>query len=265
MMVHLEGPVVDSIYDNMLISWDESLSPTFPCLTEPSPTSHPSLFPYLFTDSNPYLANIDVAKAARAARILLSQQADEAKKGEQTASLAPPEWWRRESATAHSPHPRPFAALGLGLGTHASSNPHGEADGAATGEVHGGEGKFAALVAQLVEKAREEKARLALGMSSMMGEGHRGHPHGAEGQASAALRAVTGENGESLADSGFDGGSKRSEDRTVVNGESSGATSNGVRAATASGSEDAGPGSQAALAVQTNGTSAEASSARLVR
>ncbi|TNY24646.1 hypothetical protein DMC30DRAFT_345314 [Rhodotorula diobovata] len=179
MMVHLEGPVVDSIYDNMLISWDESLSPTFPCLTEPSPTSHPSLFPYLFTDSNPYLANIDVAKAARAARILLSQQADEAKKGEQTA--------------------------------------------------------------------------LALGMSSMMGEGHRGHPHGAEGQASAALRAVTGENGESLADSGFDGGSKRSEDRTVVNGESSGATSNGVRAATASGSEDAGPGSQAALAVQTNG------------
>ncbi|GAA5921825.1 hypothetical protein JCM3775_001843 [Rhodotorula graminis] len=237
MMVHLEGPVVDSLYDNMLISWDESLSPTLPCLTEPSPTSHPDLFPYTFTDANPYLANIDVAKAAKAARMLLSRQAAEAQKGEQQASLAPPEWWRRESAVghAHSPGLRPFSAHGL------SGHPQAHAGGT-SGDAHGGEGKFAALVAQLVEKAREEKARLALGMSSIMGEGQR-HPHGGEGAAAApavgAAPPHVVENGESLADSGFDGRSKRSEDRTVVNGEG-----NGV--------EGGSKGNQAALAVHTN-------------
>ncbi|BGP16314.1 hypothetical protein JCM10213_006470 [Rhodosporidiobolus nylandii] len=151
MMVHLEGPVVDSIYDNILISWDEKLVPALPCLLDPSPSSHPDLFPYTFTDHNAYLANIDVAKAAKAARILLSRQDKAAKEGGQTESLSPPEWWRRDSTNPHGfLQTRPSTASAAGGDGHAD-----------------GDGKFANLVMQLVEKAREEKARLALGMSSL--------------------------------------------------------------------------------------------------
>ncbi|GAA5992282.1 hypothetical protein JCM11641_001161 [Rhodosporidiobolus odoratus] len=158
MMVHLEGPVVDSLYDNILISFDEQLVPSLPCLLAPSPTSHPDLFPYTFTDHNPYLANIDVAKAAKAARRLLNRQDEKAKeeKGQQE-SLSPPEWWRRDT----SPH-----LLQPGQRT-------------STGDGEEG-GKFATLVMQMVEKAREEKARLSLGRSTL---GERGlsavfHGHG---------------------------------------------------------------------------------------
>ncbi|BGP40302.1 hypothetical protein JCM10449v2_004261 [Rhodotorula kratochvilovae] len=252
MMVHLEGPVVDSLYDNMLISWHESLSPTLPCLTDPSPTTDPNLFPYTFTDANPYLANIDVAKAAKAARILLNRQDDEAKKGAQTASLAPPEWWRRESGPL-TPHGWPFAGLGLGGHAHPHQQQHldgplaaaGAAGGAAAGTGEGGDGKFAALVAQLVEKAREEKARLALGMSSMI-DGHRHAPTAAAGPGAPSIAAGTAatENGESVADSGVEVGSKRSDDRTVVGGEAGG---------TAEGAEGTSNWDKAAVAMRTNG------------
>ncbi|TKA56925.1 hypothetical protein B0A53_01326 [Rhodotorula sp. CCFEE 5036] len=165
MMVHLEGPIVDSLYDNMLISFDEPLKPTLPCLVEPSPSTHPHLFPYTFTDANPYLADIDVAKAARAARMLLQRQDSQAEKGEYTQSLDPPEWWRRDSA---SPSPWPFGALSH---YHPSANLHPAQQPRVirtdTDEPEGG--RFAALVTQLVEKAREEKARLALGMSNVIG------------------------------------------------------------------------------------------------
>lgn len=184
MMVHLEGPIVDSLYDNMLISFDEPLKPTLPCLVEPSPSTHPHLFPYTFTDANPYLADIDVAKAARAARILLQRQESQAEKGEYTQSLSPPEWWRRDSA---SPSPWLFGALS---NYHPSSNlhtgPQPRVIRTDTDEPEGG--RFAALVTQLVEKAREEKARLALGMSNVMGgaEHTASQPTGAAGAAGAA-------------------------------------------------------------------------------
>ncbi|GAA5820248.1 hypothetical protein JCM11251_005543 [Rhodosporidiobolus azoricus] len=156
MMVHLEGPIVDSLYDNMLISWDETLEPSLPCLLGPTPSSDPSLFPYLFTDHNPFLANIDIAKAAKAARVLLNKQDEMAKKGEEQQSLAPPDWWRRDSTTP-----------GLHLFPHAHAAPQtpGLMGGPADGEGEGG--KFATLVQQLVDKAREEKARLAMGMSTL--------------------------------------------------------------------------------------------------
>ena len=183
MMVHLEGPIVDSLYDNMLISFDEPLKPTLPCLVEPSPSTHPHLFPYTFTDANPYLADIDVAKAAKAARILLQRQDSQAEKGEYTRSLDPPEWWRRDSA---SPSPWPFGALSH---YHPSSNLHtGPQPRVArtdTDEPEGG--RFAALVTQLVEKAREEKARLALGMSNVIGGAeHTSQPTTAAGAGAAA-------------------------------------------------------------------------------
>ncbi|GAA6034084.1 hypothetical protein JCM8097_000685 [Rhodosporidiobolus ruineniae] len=178
MMVHLEGPVVDSIYDNILISWDEVLTPALPCLLTPSPTSDPSLFPYTFSDRNPYLANIDVAKAAKAARILLNRQDEKAKKGEQQASLDPPEWWRRDS-TSPDRH----------LHSHVHGH-HGAAGGGGGGSGTEGDGKFAALVMQMVEKAREEKARIAMGMSTLGERGlsgvfSPGDGHGGSAAASA--------------------------------------------------------------------------------
>ncbi|BGP55664.1 hypothetical protein JCM8202v2_003269 [Rhodotorula sphaerocarpa] len=165
MMIHLEGAIVDSLYDNMLISYDEPLKPSLPCLIEPSPTTHPDLFPFTFADANPYLADIDVAKAAKAARKLLKRQGSQAERGQQTASLDPPEWWRRDSA---APSPWPFGALQH----HHPSDLHNPASNPrmsrTESEEHEG-GRFAALVMQLVEKAREEKARLALGLTSVIG------------------------------------------------------------------------------------------------
>ncbi|GAA5877151.1 hypothetical protein JCM3774_003316 [Rhodotorula dairenensis] len=189
MMVHLEGPIVDSLYDNMLISFDEALKPTLPCLVEPSPSTHPHLFPYLFTDANPYLADIDVAKAAKAARILLQRQDSQAEKGEYTHSLAPPEWWRRDSA---SPSPWPFGALSH----HHPSYLHTVAPPRATRtdtDEHEG-GRFAALVTQLVEKAREEKARLALGMSNVIGGSEPASPLSAAATSSAPTVPPVGHN-----------------------------------------------------------------------
>lgn len=214
MMVHLEGSVVDSVYDNMLISWHEALSPALPCLTGPTPTTHPDLFPFTFTDSNPYLANIDVAKAARAARKLLSRQDDQARKGEQTESLNPPEWWRRTSTSG--PNPWPFGTFMHGHGhAHAHGHPHGmpRQDSAADGAEGG---RFAALVMQLVEKAREEKARLALGMQGMMNQGQDGQAIAA-GSSGAAVSSAVEAPRESLAG---DAASNRSSDgsHTRVNG-----------------------------------------------
>ncbi|KAH8919218.1 hypothetical protein BT69DRAFT_510854 [Atractiella rhizophila] len=70
MMAHLEGPIVDSFYETFLISWAKSLNPTPPCLSEPY-VPPPE---YLFQDANPYLDKIEIAKAAKAARILLLKQ-----------------------------------------------------------------------------------------------------------------------------------------------------------------------------------------------
>ncbi|GAA5844297.1 hypothetical protein JCM3766R1_002902 [Sporobolomyces carnicolor] len=178
MMVHLEGHIVDSIYDNILISWNNSLSPSLPCLAVPSPYSSksPEPFTYTFSDSNIYLAQIDVAKAAKAARILLGREDAKAKKGEQKDRLSPPEWWGRES----TPNTPGIAGGGhhrlTWFGGSGSTTPE---DGEGGGE-HGG-GRFAGLVMQLVEKAREEKARLALGMGGTQGRDVSTSPSGAAG------------------------------------------------------------------------------------
>lgn len=219
-MVHLEGPIVDSLYDNMLISFDEPLKPTLPCLIEPSPSTHPHLFPYLFTDANPYLADIDVAKAAKAARMLLQRQDSQAEKGEFTQSLSPPEWWRRDSA---SPSPWPFGALSHHHPSYLHTAAHPRVARTDTDEHEGG--RFAALVMQLVEKAREEKARLALGMSNARGGAEPLPPSAATG--SAAVPAVgnnSTSNGadaprSSVADSGVEMSSKLSaDDRAPTHG-----------------------------------------------
>ncbi|GJN90674.1 hypothetical protein Rhopal_003686-T1 [Rhodotorula paludigena] len=243
MMVHLEGPIVDSLYDNMLISWDEGLAPALPCLTAPSPSSDPSLFPYTFTDSNPYLANIDVAKAAKAARKLLNRQDEQAEHGEQTHSLSPPDWWRRDSAVPGAGgggHASPWHFGGhqhhhaQAAGSPGAVPQHGEGAGAdGHGHPYGGAGtgRFAALVTQLVDKAREEKARLAMGLSSVMDGG--GNTQAQEAGTTAAAGARTGVNGsvgepvvgggDSGVDSGIDTGSKRSGDEaTLSNGKANG-------------------------------------------
>ncbi|GAA5870874.1 hypothetical protein JCM1840_002715 [Sporobolomyces johnsonii] len=231
MMVHLEGPVVDSIYDNILISWHNALTPSLPCLAVPSPYSPlaPLPFAYTFSDSNRYLAQIDVAKAAKAARILLSRQDEKAKKGEQRESLSPPEWWRRDS-TPLPPGPHPHhRGWSLSLGGGGSG---GAAAGGGAGEDGEHGGKFANLVMQLVEKAREEKARVALGMTGMSvrsglnlgtrentetagaSHGPGPSPLGAPEPTMAASHEAEGRT--SMTDSGVEMGSKRSEKSEIA-------------------------------------------------
>ncbi|BEI93363.1 uncharacterized protein CcaverHIS019_0509910 [Cutaneotrichosporon cavernicola] len=82
MMTHLEGPVVDSFYDVALHCWNNKLDPPLPCITKPyePPRDSDGNVRYLFRDYNPYFREIEVLKAARAARKLLraqTQQIDE--------------------------------------------------------------------------------------------------------------------------------------------------------------------------------------------
>lgn len=120
------------------LSWHEPFNPKLPCLAEPSVNSDPTKpFPYSFSDDNPYLEHIDVARAAKAARMFLSkQQAAEEAGGNELEDKAPPAWW--------SPAPRPREREPSQAAHHPT-------------------GGFANLVTQLVERAREEKAR-ALGV-----------------------------------------------------------------------------------------------------
>ncbi|GMK55205.1 hypothetical protein CspeluHIS016_0202610 [Cutaneotrichosporon spelunceum] len=76
MMTHLEGPVVDSFYDVALHCWYNKLEPPLPCVTKPyePPRDADGNVRYLFRDHNPYFREIEVLKAARAARKLLRAQ-----------------------------------------------------------------------------------------------------------------------------------------------------------------------------------------------
>lgn len=69
MMMHLEGPIVQSLYDTALISFANPLVPTLPLLTVPP--SPDALAGFGFQDSNPWLAAIPVASAAEATRRML--------------------------------------------------------------------------------------------------------------------------------------------------------------------------------------------------
>ncbi len=75
-MTHLEGPVVDAFYEVALHSWYNKLTPPLPCMSTPyvPPLSHDGKPQYLFQDHNPYFDDIEVLKAARAARLLLRRQ-----------------------------------------------------------------------------------------------------------------------------------------------------------------------------------------------
>lgn len=150
MMIHLEGPVVDSVYDTLLLSWHETFNPVPPCIAEPSHyrnTAKPAN--YLFSDANPYLAQIDVLKAAKAARLLLARQNEKSDALDEEGHHregAVPFWWRRPSGGEG------------GLWRRPSSSMPEEAGGERTAG-----GRFASLVSGLVERAKEEKAKLGGG------------------------------------------------------------------------------------------------------
>jgi hypothetical protein len=87
LMSHLEGPVVDAFYEIALHSWYNQLSPPLPCMNTPyQPPRDPATgeVRYLFSDHNPYFDDIEILKAARAARMLLRKQTmDETKASEE--------------------------------------------------------------------------------------------------------------------------------------------------------------------------------------
>lgn len=76
LMTHLEGPIVDTFYDSALYSWYNTMTPPLPCLADPyqPPRNSDGEVCYLFKDYNPYFRDIEVLKAARAARAMLRRQ-----------------------------------------------------------------------------------------------------------------------------------------------------------------------------------------------
>jgi hypothetical protein len=78
-MTHLEGPIVDAFYEIALHSWHNKLTPPLPCMSQPyqPPRDHAGNVRYLFQDHNPYFDDIEILKAARAARMLLRRQTAE--------------------------------------------------------------------------------------------------------------------------------------------------------------------------------------------
>lgn len=119
-------------------SWHESLNPKLPCLASPSPNSDPTKpFKYTFSDENPFLEHIDIAKAAKAARLLLGRQNKASQEGcIDSTDTSTPAWWQAERPPDGA---QPQAH-------QAAHRPQGG-------------GGFANLVQHLVERAREEKAR----------------------------------------------------------------------------------------------------------
>ncbi|KZT52557.1 hypothetical protein CALCODRAFT_520622 [Calocera cornea HHB12733] len=76
MMVHLEGPIVDSLFDMAMLSWHNALKPPLPSLLgELSDASTQSPGPrYKFGKQNPYIACKNIEAASRRARGELRRQ-----------------------------------------------------------------------------------------------------------------------------------------------------------------------------------------------
>ena len=88
-MTHFEGPVVDAFYEIALHSWYNRLDPQLPCIATPfqPPRDSNGKIRYMFEDHNPFFDDIEILKAARAARLLLRKQTralDEEKGHEET-------------------------------------------------------------------------------------------------------------------------------------------------------------------------------------
>lgn len=73
-MIHLEGAVVESFYDIFLYSWHHKMTPLLPCVASPPQERRDhtaKAADFQFQDQNPYLNDIELVKAAKAARQML--------------------------------------------------------------------------------------------------------------------------------------------------------------------------------------------------
>ncbi|KDQ09583.1 hypothetical protein BOTBODRAFT_178962 [Botryobasidium botryosum FD-172 SS1] len=71
MMVHLEGPIVQSFYDMALLSWSNALNPPLPLLSNPPDLTNVK---YKFQYDNEHLQYIDTEFMSKASRALLGKQ-----------------------------------------------------------------------------------------------------------------------------------------------------------------------------------------------
>lgn len=80
MMIHLEGAVVESFYDIFLYSWHHKMTPLLPCVANPPEERRDhtaKAADFQFQDQNPYLNDIELVKAAKAARQMLHLEKDD--------------------------------------------------------------------------------------------------------------------------------------------------------------------------------------------
>lgn len=64
MMVHTEGPIVDSFYDVCLLSWDKKLTPPLPLLNKPATLRDLTTDPYKFGKDNELIGMKDLLNPA---------------------------------------------------------------------------------------------------------------------------------------------------------------------------------------------------------
>lgn len=80
MMIHLEGAVVESFYDIFLFSWHHKMTPLLPFIVNPPQDQRDhtaKASDFQFQDQNPYLNDIELVKAAKAARKMLQLEKDD--------------------------------------------------------------------------------------------------------------------------------------------------------------------------------------------
>jgi hypothetical protein len=79
MMSHLEGPIVQALYDTGIISFASAMTPALPLVAEPATPK--SLRGFGFHEENPWLIDIPVTRGAKTARELFQAMHGEQQHG----------------------------------------------------------------------------------------------------------------------------------------------------------------------------------------
>ncbi|THG96576.1 hypothetical protein EW145_g7754 [Phellinidium pouzarii] len=106
MMIHFEGPIVDSFYDVALFSWANALDPPLPLLAKPPVHTDD----YKFGWDNAHLKYIDTEFSSQAARTLLGKQ--QARDDQQDGRRKRVDGFGNAVRTAVGIHPGDAAGLG---------------------------------------------------------------------------------------------------------------------------------------------------------
>lgn len=120
MMVHMEGPIVDTLYDTLLISWDKQFHTALPMIS--SPAAHRAISTWTNSTTEEQMANATTSRSAQQEVEILTEltssnplyDADIVEEARRVNSQleAGPNESRRDATTRHL---SPFYAVNYGL------------------------------------------------------------------------------------------------------------------------------------------------------